>query len=120
MILRLPTPLSTNSLFKNARRGRVKTEAYENWIAEADIAYLLQRRFLSEQKVKGTWQAVIHLPREIRTDLDNCLKCPLDWLVSRELVEDDNPKYLQRIVVDIGTHDTNEMWITAVPMEGVS
>jgi len=83
----LPTPPSTNALFKNIRgRGRVKTDTYKAFIACA-LASLLQQRV---EAVKGHVVLVIGVERVSKAaDIDNRLKALLDVMVKAQIIEDD-------------------------------
>lgn len=99
MILSLPLPPSSNSLFANVpRRGRVRTTAYKNWIDDADDYFLMQRR--NVVPIGGPYAVSIRVPFKMRGDIDNRAKPLLDWLVSRELTADD--KHLHRLTIERG------------------
>ena len=89
-VIRLPTPPSVNSLYFNRKygkgRGRIKTPAYRKWLAEADRWLLLQKKDI--KKVSGECSVEIRMPRT-RGDANNYTKATCDYLVSRELTDDD-------------------------------
>jgi Holliday junction resolvase RusA-like endonuclease len=91
----LPVPPSSNAMYANARRGRVKTEAYLDWIAEADAYYLQQKR--SIEPLRGDYRLTIRLPANTKGDLDNRIKAVSDYLVSREITSDD--KHCQQFII---------------------
>ncbi len=93
--LRLPVPPSTNNLFLNIRRGRAKSKLYRDWLIEADKWLLMQKPVLS---VAGPCEIAIRVPTGGRSDLDNNLKAPLDYLVSRGVTGDD--KNNQRVSIE--------------------
>ena len=81
-------PPSTNNLFINVKKGRIRSQQYDTWIQEAQVDYLRQR----PKPVAGP----VHITMEFREpnrkrDIDNAQKAPLDFLVSTKLIEaDDN------------------------------
>ena len=89
-IIRLPIPISVNALYYNRKggkgRGRIKTPAYRRWLAEADKWLLMQKRGL--KKIEGLCSVLIQVP-PTRADVYNLGKAPQDFLVSRELTDDD-------------------------------
>ena len=82
----LPVPPSVNAAYRNVRgRGRVKTQAYHDWIESAGH-FLMQQRW---QKVDGSYALEIKLSEKIRCDIDNRIKLVSDLLVSIKAVTDD-------------------------------
>lgn len=86
----LPFPTSVNAAYRNVLHvGRVKTLAYKNWLAAAQLAVI-------DQKVRGRIEGVyaIHVeidrPDKRRRDLSNLLKVLEDFCVSMGYVEDDS------------------------------
>jgi Holliday junction resolvase RusA-like endonuclease len=81
-------PPSTNNLFINVTKGRVKSQQYETWLQEAQIDYYRQR----PKGVAGP----VHITMEFqepgrKSDLDNRVKAPLDFCVKSGIIEaDDN------------------------------
>lgn len=84
----MPTPPSTNHLFKNVRGvGRVKASHYDDFLRMGVAAIRGQR----VGKVSGHVVAVIGVERmSDRADIDNRLKALLDTIVSADVIEDDN------------------------------
>lgn len=86
-------PPSLNSAYRNIldptagkTLGRAKSRAYKNWLADADEALYRQPR----RKIGGPVRLQIRLPRRLRRgDASNRIKCVEDWLVSRNLIDDD-------------------------------
>lgn len=85
--LKLPSPPSTNTLFRNVPgKGRVKTERYKTWLRAASNEAMAQPRF----KIAGSYVLDITvMRRNVRSDLDNVCKALSDALVAWEYVEDD-------------------------------
>ena len=96
--LRLPEPISTNSLFANVRgRGRVKTAQYNTWGCHA-AALLLDQRPLPR------FDCPVHITICVgedgvnaRMDGDNTLKAYLDALVNAGVLADDNRKTVRSV-----------------------
>lgn len=114
-ILRLPIPPSVNALYFNRKygkgRGRIKTPAYRRWLKEADGWLLIQKRGL--KKVEGRCAVEIRIP-QVRGDANNYPKSVCDFLVSRELTDDD--KFHVKVSVEIVTElDCCEIFI--IPLD---
>lgn len=97
--LHLPFPPSANALTRNRAGGRANTDRYKTWRRAADNLFLAQRRALGGLvKVEGTYHLLIVLDQARRLKKDGTLrkidagnyeKAISDWLVSREIVQDD-------------------------------
>lgn len=94
----LPTPPSTNNLYRNAPgRGRVPTGRYLRWRRAAGTRLLAAlaswRRRNPGCEPRFEAPAVVSIivahPR-MRRDLDNCAKAPLDLLVEHGILADDS------------------------------
>jgi Holliday junction resolvase RusA-like endonuclease len=83
----MPIPPSTNALFRNVRgRGRVKTEAYYDFITLGITAIKLQR----VPHITGRVVLVIGVERARATaDISNRLKALEDVIVKAGVIEDD-------------------------------
>lgn len=84
----LPTPPSTNHLFKNVRGvGRVKASHYDDFLRMGVAA--IRRQGIG--KISGHVVAVIGVERmSDRADIDNRLKALLDTIVTAEVIDDDS------------------------------
>jgi len=84
----MPVPPSVNQMFRNVRgKGRVKTEAYEQWRAAARTSLRLQ----SLQPVMGRVVVIFGVERgSLAADIDNRIKAMLDAIVTAGVIEDDN------------------------------
>jgi Holliday junction resolvase RusA-like endonuclease len=91
IILSLPMPPSTNSLYRNVPgRGRAKTERYRTWLRAAGNELLAQRVGL--QPIRGAFTLTILLPqakRRASMDASNYIKATEDLLVRHSLIDDD-------------------------------
>jgi len=83
----MPTPPSTNALFKNIKgRGRVRTDKYNDFILFGITAIRQQK----VKPIKGHVVMVIGVERMSGTaDIDNRLKAMLDVIVKAGVLQDD-------------------------------
>jgi len=83
----LPTPPSTNALFRNVQgRGRVKTKLYKDFLA-CGLSAICQQQV---EPVKGRVVMVMGIERENkRADIDNRIKALLDVIVKAGVLQDD-------------------------------
>lgn len=100
----LPPPPSVNKTRRVAWEAHAK---YRDWQKTADAMMLGARsRSLNPIKLepmKGAYEARIILSeKHTAIDLDNGIKAILDYAKRVELVIDDGPKYLRRLVVEWG------------------
>jgi Holliday junction resolvase RusA-like endonuclease len=115
MMVRLPTPPSTNNLYFNLKRGgRHPTDKYKAWQQEA--GYVLnrvhpQQRCFGAMKV----QVALYVPRKPASrDIDNFCKGPLDLLVKHGVIADD--KHIERLTVE--RHDAADILVSVEPYSG--
>lgn len=94
-VVRLPFPPSTNNLFINVKKGRIKSQRYDYWLMEARVDLLRQRPV----KVGGPVNLTLEFkePDKRLRDLDNLAKAPLDFLVAHGLIEADNNSIVRKI-----------------------
>jgi Holliday junction resolvase RusA-like endonuclease len=83
----LPVPPSVNQLFRNdKKRGRVKTEAYDQWRATAKTALRIQQI----APIAGRVVVIFGVERRsLAADIDNRIKAMLDAIVAAKIIEDD-------------------------------
>ena len=101
LTLRLPFPISVNSMFQNRSaadmRGRMVTERYMTWRRAADNEVLLQNR-----NPRRSFNGPVHIhvllgaPDGRRRDGDNLLKAVFDCLKRNGIIEDDCNKIIRR------------------------
>jgi len=93
-IINLPMPPSGNALYRNARKGRVKTWRYMEWLDAAGWKLKSQEY----ANVTGPVELSIILPRPLtksgkvnmrRQDASNRIKALEDFLVQNAVIEDD-------------------------------
>jgi Holliday junction resolvase RusA-like endonuclease len=93
-VLMLPAPPSVNSTRRVDWRNHARMKA---WQRNADATVMLQGR---RRKIGGRYELLIQLSELVKLDADNGLKCLIDYLRRIDLVVDDSPKYLRRLVVE--------------------
>jgi Holliday junction resolvase RusA-like endonuclease len=84
----LPFPPSTNNLFRNAGKRRIKTDHYTRWITEAGWTLANQR----PTRLSGPYALALtlHPPTRSARDLDNFIKAVSDLLVAHEVIDGDH------------------------------
>ncbi len=121
----LPMPISVNAIYRNTsakeremyrRAGkkakfRVKSNAYEQWQYKAN--QMLHGQSL--KKVSGPVRVEIKLPsKKRRGDCDNRAKSVLDYLVNRQLMDDD--RHVQSMWIGWCDVDDCEVTISQVTL----
>lgn len=87
-------PPSTNGLFFNVKKGRVRSQQYETWLQEANIDYLRQR----PKSVTGPVNITMEFQEPKRkSDLDNRVKAPLDFLVKSKVIDADDNSTVRKL-----------------------
>lgn len=95
--LDLPKPLSVN---RTRRINWAAKPAIERWIAQADVLVLMQGRL--PERISGPFQVTVTLPENSRIDADNTPKQVIDYLRRLQLIENDSPKHMRRVVIEFG------------------
>jgi len=96
----LPVPPSVNNMFVNVRgRGRVPSSRYTKW-KKAALSHLWGVRL--PPTIKHHVCVYIVVTEKCRSDLDNCAKAVLDFLVQNKIIADDSKKVVRRIILDWG------------------
>jgi hypothetical protein len=105
IVLDLPVPPSVNKL----RRGDtgVGARLRKAFYRRADMHIMAARGGTREplpvRRLLGPYEAIIQINEKLsHADLDNHVKCLIDYAVNREFVPNDNPRYLRRLVVEWG------------------
>lgn len=93
----LPWPISTNNMYFNAGRKRVKSPRYRAWQEEAGW----RLKAAKPPQFAGPVTILIELcpPDNRRRDGDNLTKGILDLLVSHGVISDDNRRVVRETVV---------------------
>lgn len=104
IVIDLPPPPSVNRTRRVNWNGN---SGHRAWIKTADAMINGQKRRarnpLVLRKIVGAFEAHIILSRRhTRIDLDNGIKAIVDYARRIELIVDDGPAYLQRLVVEWG------------------
>jgi hypothetical protein len=103
-VLDLPPPPSVNETGRDYGPG---TAALHRWHRVADAEVLAQGGMRRLPRIGGRYQVLVTLDeRNCRADLDNGIKALIDYARRIELVRDDSPKYLRRLVVEWGEAPT--------------
>lgn len=103
-VLDLPAPPSVN---RTRKIDWSMAPKFKGWTKAAD-ALVLAARYRSRgperlQKIAGQFELKIVLSEHhTKIDLDNGIKWTIDYLRRIELVTDDSPKYMRRLVVEWG------------------
>jgi Holliday junction resolvase RusA-like endonuclease len=96
IVLNLPFPPSTNNLFINTSRGRIRSSKYDEWATEAGWELARQRppKTLGPVSIHFDFQS----GRDKRKrDITNLLKAPEDLLVKFKVIEADDNTIVQAI-----------------------
>lgn len=87
-------PPSTNNLFINVKHGRIRSQKYDTWLQEANIDFLRQR----PKKIEGPVNITMEFQEPKRkSDLDNRVKAPLDFLVKTNVIEADDNSIVRKL-----------------------
>jgi len=96
-VVDLPIPPSVNSARRVDWRSHAKVSA---WHKSADNMMMFVPK-AARRPVLGKFELHITLSdQHTRMDLDNGIKALIDYLRRIELIVDDSPKYLRRLVVE--------------------
>jgi Holliday junction resolvase RusA-like endonuclease len=96
-VIDVPVPPSVNSTRRVNWRSHVKVSA---WHKSADNMMMFVPK-AQRRPVPGKFELLITMSEQhCRLDLDNGLKCLIDYLRRIELITNDSPKYLRRLVVE--------------------
>ena len=112
-VLHLPPPPSVNATRRDYGKG---TAALHKWHQLADKQVLAAGGTRRLPRIPDRFQVTVTLDeRHCPLDLDNGIKALLDYARRIELVRDDSPRYLRRLVVEWGTVPTScELRLTPV------
>lgn len=112
LTLSLPIAPTSNNAFVNRTGGkgygRIRSIKYKIWLEQADSHYTLQG--LGRVKpVMGPYTLQMVFPDTIRGDIDGRQKLIIDWLVSRNLVQGDSPKFLRKLESEFSANQAKDM-----------
>lgn len=118
MIVKLPFPPSTNNLFINVKRGRIRSQKYDEWLKEA--SWELARRKPPEVTGPVRLAYVFGIPDRRKRDLDNLIKAPQDLLVKFGIIEGDDNTIVYGFTADWDkTGSVQGVQITITPVEAI-
>lgn len=88
----LPFPVSVNKMYRNASKGRKKTDRYRVWLRAAMNEIITQRVQWRVPRVPGKINVAIQIERKDnrKRDIDNLIKCCLDVMVEMNVIDDDS------------------------------
>ncbi|HEV2557389.1 MAG TPA: hypothetical protein VGU45_02060 [Microvirga sp.] len=113
MTFSVPLPPSSNKLYANAAKGRVKTVQYRAWIDEAGWILQSQR----PGRIEGDYAVFYALPGLRKgADQENRLKALSDLLVRHKIVQDDSLARLTAIGFDESLKDVRVVVRPAPPL----
>jgi hypothetical protein len=109
--LDLPIPPSVNRLRRidwsnhiAHKQWRLRTDLFVSAHGPADILRQLRSPDRKGPLIAGAYELRIQIPESLSgIDLGNHDKAIIDYLVSREFVANDSPRYLRRIVIEYGS-----------------
>lgn len=104
--LDLPPPPSTNKIWMRSKAGKravFTSPEYSAWKRAADDLIASMAQFRGVKPIGGAFEAHIILSeKHTRIDLDNAAKATLDYAVRCNLVIDDGPQYLRKLLIEWG------------------
>ncbi len=95
-VITLPFPPSSNNMFINTSRGRIRSQKYADWATEAGWELTRQR----PSKVLGPVNLIFEFQdgRDKRKrDVTNLIKAPEDLLVKHGIIEADDGSIVRRV-----------------------
>jgi len=103
IVLDLPAPPSVNRTRQIDWKGRKQVSAFHS-VADAYVLAAKGRTNspLKLTKIKRFELTITMSEHHTKIDLDNGLKALIDYLRRIELIEDDSPKHMRRLVVEWG------------------
>jgi Holliday junction resolvase RusA-like endonuclease len=115
IIVDVPPPPSVN-------RGRkIDWKNYgivKAWRKHADAVLMKSKQVRGVKKHRGRFELQMIVDEKATgCDLDNLTKCAADYLKRIELIEDDGPKYMRKVVLEYG-HAPEGVRLVIKPIEG--
>ena len=97
----IPLPPSVNQTRRIDHKGNRK---YQAWKKQAGLHLIANGQYRIARKTHiNQYELTITLnENQCKFDLDNCAKAAIDFLVSLEIIKDDSPKYLRRLIIKWG------------------
>ena len=98
LVIALPMPPSSNNLFVNAGKRRIRSEQYNAWIREAGWRLANQRPPLMAGKVSLLFE--VEEPKTARQqDIANREKAITDLLVSHRVIQGDDQRFVRELTM---------------------
>ena len=116
IVLTLPFPPSTNNLFINTSRGRIRSSKYDEWATEAGWELARQRPAKAIGPVSILFEFQSNRDKRKR-DITNLLKAPEDLLVKFKVIEADDNTIVQAISAGWSA-SVKGVQITITPLQG--
>ena len=89
-VLDLPVPPSTNRLWAHGRGRVFKSKDYAQWLEDAGMALLLDRKLGRRETITGKFTAIIQVARDVtKGDLDNIPKALFDICQRYQFISND-------------------------------
>jgi len=101
IVLDIPVPPSINITRRSHGPGE---RALASWRVSADKTLLASGQYRAAKKHPkfSRFELEITLSEDCKLDLDNPIKCAIDYLRRIELIHDDSQKYLRKLTVSWG------------------
>lgn len=100
VVVDIPVPPSVN------RARKIDWSTYprvKNWQVQADRTLIASRQVRGVKKITGPYELQIIIDgKQTGCDLPNLEKLAIDYLVRIEVLADDGPKHLRRLVMEFG------------------
>ncbi len=116
IVVTLPFPPSTNNLFINTSRGRIRSSKYDQWATEAGWELLRQRPAKAIGPVSLIFEFEAGKDKRKR-DITNLLKAPEDLLVKHGIIEADDNTIVQSISANWNAEVTG-VRVAIKPLQG--
>jgi len=113
IVLSLPSPPSTNVLYRNVKGvGRVKSSDYKDWIKSSSLMVSFQHAKIRHLTIETPVSINVRVGDcNVMRDLDNHLKPLADILVHTGIIRDDNMKYVSRISAEKAFGQVKAGWV---------
>jgi crossover junction endodeoxyribonuclease RusA len=96
LVIELPMPPSSNNMFVNAGKRRIRSAEYSGWLLEAGFQLKSQRPPLVAGKVSLLIE--VEEPKtKIRQDCTNRIKAVEDLLVSHRVIQGDDQRFVREV-----------------------
>ena len=118
IVLDIPIPPSVN---KARKIHWASHREVQSWQKRTDILLIATKQCRGQKKVQGRYELHILIDEaQTRCDLPNLEKLTTDYLVSREILKDDAPAYLRKLVMEWTDSERapNGLRVIVKPIEG--